>query len=138
MSYAKLAVACGLIAVTLVVSACGIQAKPVAGTKDLYAVAGNHAVDNDPRTKHLSCLRDKGFKVTEFLSGRGKYPALQINRRPSGPTIVFTPTPGIAEGNQMQGQQGFEVIGAALVYPNRTTDKTMLAVEGCLTIGVSG
>jgi hypothetical protein len=138
MSLAKLVLACGLIAVALIVSACGIQAKPVAGTKDLYASAGNHAVDNDPRTPYLGCLRDAGFKVTEFLDGPGKLRSLQVNSKPDGPTVVFEPTPGIAEGEQMEGNQGFEVIGSAMIYPNRTSDSQMQTVESCLAIHVKG
>ena len=139
MPLAKLVVACGLIAVALSVSACGIQAKPVAGTKDLYAVPGNHAVVNDPRTPYLKCLRTDGFALTRFLYGTQQLRAVQVNAKPSGPTVVFEPTPGIAEGDQMKGQEeGAEVIGSALIYPNRAPDALMHKVETCLATNVKG
>jgi hypothetical protein len=139
MSLAKLAVACGLIAVALFVSACGIQASPVAGTTHLDRVPGNHSYVSDSRTPYLHCLRSSGFKLTKFLSGRKRLRSLQVNTRPNGPTIVFEPTPGIAEGDQMEGEvTGAEVVGSALIYPNRATDQLMKKVEGCLTINVKG
>ena len=139
MSSAKLALASGLVAVALIVSACGIQAKPIAGTAQLASARGNHGVYNDPRTPYLHCLRGAGFQLTRFRSGPEKLPALQIDAAPTGPTVVFEPTPGIAEGEQITAQvEGAEVIGSALVYPNRTSDARMATVEGCLTIGVKG
>jgi hypothetical protein len=139
MSFAKLAAACGLVAVALIVSACGIQAKPVAGTVHLNRVAGNHDYVSDPRTRYLSCLHHDHFKVTKFDLGRQKFRSLQINSKPSGPTIVFQATPGLAEGDQILGQDaGAEVIGSAQVYPNHATNKLMKKVETCLTIKVFG
>jgi hypothetical protein len=140
MSYAKLAAACGLIAVALVVSACGIQAKPVAGTPHASRAPGSHSYVSDPRTPYLHCLRNDHFKVTKFDTGVDqKLRSIQINSTPSGPTIVFEPTPGIAEGDQMKGEEeAAEVIGSALIYPNRATDKLMKKVESCLSINVKG
>ncbi|WP_249010998.1 hypothetical protein [Conexibacter sp. DBS9H8] len=139
MSFAKLAVTCGLIAVALFVSACGIQAKPVAGTVHLDRYPGNHSYVNDPREPYLNCLHQAGFKVTEFLTGPGQLRSLQINSVPYGPTVVFEPTPGIAEGDQMKGEvESAEVIGSALVYPHRSSDALMKTVETCVAIGVKG
>jgi hypothetical protein len=140
MSYAKLAAACGLIAVALVVSACGIQAKSVAGsTLHPNRNPANHSYVNDPRKPYLGCLRDDKFKVRKFVYGTEQLRSIQIDSVPTGPTIVFEPTPGIAEGDQMKGQEeSAEVIGSALIYPHRATDKLMKKVETCLAINVNG
>ena len=146
MSFAKLAAACGLIAVALVVSACGIQAKSVAGsTLHPNRNPANHSYVNDPRKPYLGCLRNQKignqkFKVTKFVTpAPAKLRSIQINSVPTGPTIEFEPTPGIAEGVQMMGQEeSAEVIGSALIYPHRATDKLMKKVESCLTINVKG
>lgn len=139
MSLAKLAVACGLIAVALGVSACGIKAKPVAGTVHLDRVPGNHSFVSDPRTPYLGCLHSNHFTFREFQYGPQHLRAIQVGTVPTGPTIVFEPTPGVAEGDQMKGEiTGAEVIGQALVYPNRTPDAEMKTIEGCISIGVQG
>jgi hypothetical protein len=139
MSLAKLVLACGLLAVALFVSACGIQASPVAGTRHLNRVSGDHTYVNDPRTPFLHCLRKEGWKVTKFVSGPGKLRSIQLNSKPDGPTVVFEPTPGIAEGDQMKGEvEGAEVLGSALIYPNRTSYRKMIKVETCLAIKVTG
>lgn len=139
MSLAKLLVACGLFAVALFVSACGIQASPVAGTRHLSRTPGDHSYVNDPRTPFLHCLRSEGWKITKFDLGPGKLRSLQLDAKPDGPTVVFEPTPGIAEGDQMKGQEeSAEVIGSAVIYPHRATDSLMKKVESCLTINVKG
>jgi hypothetical protein len=139
MSFAKLAMACGLIAMALVVSACGIQAKPVAGTVHLNRVPGNHDYVTDPRTRYLSCLHDDHFQVRKFDFGPRKFRSLQINSRPDGPTVVFQATPGIAEGDQIMGlDAGAEVLGSAQIYPNHATNALMKKVESCLSIKVLG
>jgi hypothetical protein len=145
MSYAKLAAACGLIAVALVVSACGIQAKSVAGsTLHPNRNPANHSYVNDPRKPYLHCLREQTadghkFKVRKFVSGAKQLRSIQINSVPTGPTVVFEPTPGRAESDQMEGEvEGAEVIGSALIYPHEATDKLMKKVESCLSINVNG
>ncbi|MBO0768352.1 MAG: hypothetical protein J2O48_06675 [Solirubrobacterales bacterium] len=140
MSLAKLAAACGLIVVALSISACGIQAKPVAGTVNLSRAAGNHTKVDDPRKPYLSCLRRQHFSFTKLDYGPQHLRALQIGGAGSaGATVVFEPTPGIAEGDQMKGEMmGAEVIGSALVFPNREPDKTMKKIEACVSSGVSG
>lgn len=146
MSFAKLAAACGLIAVALVLNACGIQAKSVAGsTLHPNANPANHSYVNDSRKPYLHCLRTqtfdgRRFTVTKFVSGGlEQLREIQINSVPTGPTVVFEPTPGIAEGDQMKGEEeGAEVIGSALIYPHRSADKLMQKVEACLAIDVKG
>ena len=139
MSSRKPALVGGLVAVASILSGCGIQAKPLAGTAHLGRAAGNHAYVNDPRAPYGRCLRASGLAVTRFESGPGRLRALQIGTGPTGPTVIFEPTPGIAEGDQMEGKvAAAEVIGSALVYPNRASDAEMATVEGCLSINVKG
>ena len=67
---------------------------------------------------HLGCLRDDHLAV-QILSPT----KLQIGAAPAGPTVVFTPTPGAAQAQQIDGDaQGAEVIGTALLYPNQGSD----------------
>jgi hypothetical protein len=136
MSRGKLVLTCGLTA--LAVSACGMSAKPVAGTPDISSAKGNHAQVSDPRTKHVRCLRADGLPVHLFRAS-GARPAIQVGTTPTGPTVIFEPTQQAATGVQIVGQaQGAEVIGAALVYPNQAPDSVMAQVESCMAIGVTG
>ena len=136
MSHPKLATACGLVAVAL--AGCGIKAKPLAGTVHLDRARGNHALLDDPRTKHVKCLRADRLPVRLYRAS-GARPAIQVGTASTGPTIVFEPTPGIAQGVQIQGDaQGAEVIGSALVYPNLATNAELGKIEGCVALGVTG
>ena len=137
MPSAKLAAALALSALSL--SACGISSKPEAGTPK--AIATGHKGLDDPRSKHTACLRQKGVRFQrEQLTVAGKVlPSFQVDTRPGGPTVSFEPTPGDAQGIQIQGEaQGAEIIGSALVYPNQATDKLLTVVENCVAKGVSG
>jgi hypothetical protein len=132
MSSAKLAAACALLALAL--SACGTSSKPLAGSA---AVQENHAgrgVVDDPRTKHLKCLRDHhipAIKVGQTM--------LQIGTAPNGPSVTFAPTPGAAQHEQIQGQvDNAEVIGSALLAPNQAPDQELKVIEDCLAVGVKG
>jgi hypothetical protein len=130
MSSAKLAVAAGLTVLSL--SACGNAAKPVAGTPQA-AIKSAQQVD-DPRAKHLECIRQNHLVVVEV--GRT---GLQVGSRPTGPTINFEPTPGAAQAIQIAGQDpGAEVIGSALLFPNQASDSELQKVEDCLAVGVKG
>lgn len=136
MSRGKLLLACGVTA--LAVSACGMSAKPVAGTRDISQAKGNHAQVADPRTKHVQCLRSAGLPIHLFRAS-GARPAIQVGTAPTGPTVIFEPTQQAATGVQIEGQaQGAEVIGAALVYPNQASDGVLQQVESCMAIGVNG
>lgn len=136
MSRGKLLVACGLTA--LAVSACGMTAKPMAGTPNLIHAKGNHAQVDDPRTKHVQCLRADHLPVTLYRASGGR-PAIQVGTAPSGPTVIFEPTQQDATGVQIVGQaQGAEEIGAALVYPNQASNSVLDKVEACMAIGVNG
>jgi hypothetical protein len=133
MSSAKIAAACGLIAMSL--SGCGLASKPEAGSVQAATVAQHELAD--PRTKHAKCLKADHIPYTE---GRvNGYPSIQIGKAPSGPLAEFTRTPGAAQNVQMEGKaQGAEVIGSALVFPNEASAAFMAKVEKCLELGVSG
>jgi hypothetical protein len=131
---AKLAVASSLAVIVL--TGCGsIAVEPVAGSGSSKPVSRGRV--DDPRThqpNHLQCLTRAHLQVVE--EARNK---LQVGAPSSGPTIVFAPTPGIAQGEQIQAQQpGAEVIGSALLYPNRAPDTELKTIEDCLARGVSG
>ena len=64
--------------------------------------------------------------------------SIQVGTLPSGPRIVFEPTAGIAEGEQIEGKAlGAEVIGAALLYPNQAPGAELTTIENCLGQGVA-
>lgn len=130
MPPAKLALAIGLVAVLL--SACGNTAKPEAGTLKAATTAAKKV--DDPRTTHIDCLHSEHIPVVEW----GKV-WLQIGTKPYGPTVQFTPTPGAAQEMQIDGQvESAEVIGSALLYPNRASDALLQKVEDCMAKGVTG
>jgi hypothetical protein len=137
MPSAKLAVAIGLSALSL--SACGTTSKPEAGTP-AAKVKSQHGLD-DPRTKHIKCLKQEGLSVRrEQIVVAGKtLPGFQVGTGPGAPTVGFESTPGTAQGVQIEGEsQGAEVIGSALLYPNQGSDALLTKVEGCVAKGVSG
>jgi hypothetical protein len=128
-----LAPACALAAIAL--GACGQTAKPLAGSRSLnrQKPAGRGVVD-DPRTKHLKCLRQQGLTVatrgtSDLLIGTGSEQVL----------ASFAPTPGAAQEEQISGHvQGAEVIDSALVYPRHASDQALKKIEDCLAQGVLG
>ncbi len=138
MSPAKLAVACGLMA--LLISACGIATKPVAGTANLRHQAGFYGLTDDPRLPQGKCLKRDRLTFREYYAdGAQHLPAIQVSSRPQGPTIIFYPTDGIAQGLQIRGQEpGAAVIGGLLVYPNQASPKLLKKVQACASIGVAG
>jgi hypothetical protein len=127
MPSSKLALASGLAAV--LVCGCGAAVKQP---------QGRGKVDS-PLTypqNHLECLRTDHFSVQKL----GRY-GLQIGQLPKGPTVYFQSTPGISQGQQIQGirsAQGAEVIGSAQVYPNGASDTQLKKIENCLSQGVVG
>lgn len=126
------------VATALSLAACGIAAKPEAGTAHVDLARGSHARVDDPRTKHVDCLLADRLPIRLYRAS-GNRPAIQVGSAPSGPTIVFEPTPGAAQGAQITGQvQGAEVIGSALVYPNAAPDAELSKVEACVALGVTG
>jgi len=130
MPSAKLALVAALAAASL--SACGVTAKPEAGT--LKASTVSHKAIDDPRQKHIVCLRQDHIPVVLIGST-----AMQIESKPYGPTVYFEPTPGAAQYAQIDGQaQGAEIIGSALLYPNQASDQLLSKVEACVKLGVTG
>ena len=137
MPSAKLAAAIVLSALSL--SACGISAKPEAGTPK--AIANGHKGLDDPRTKHTACLEQAhiAFHNEQLTVGGKALPSFQVDTAPTGPTVIFEAPPGDAQGVQIQGEaQGAEVIGSALLYPNQAPDGLLNVVEGCVAKGVKG
>ena len=137
MPSAKLAVALGLAALSL--SACGIAAKPEVGT--LKADVKSQQGLDDPRIKHMDCLRQDHIAVraTQATVAGESLPAMQIGTTAGGPSVAFEPTPGGAQLVQIHGQaQGAEVIGSALLYPRQAADGQLNLIEGCVAQGVSG
>lgn len=131
MPSAKLAIACGFVAVVL--SACGATSNPPAGSVSPTATTAGRAQLSDPRTKHVNCLRQDKIPVAEV--GRT---GLQIGV-PGAPTVRFLATPGAAQYAQIAGQApGAEVIGSALLFPGQASDADLTRIEDCLAIGVSG
>ncbi len=138
MSVAKLMLACAFVVVA--VAACGGSvANPVAGSSN--ASKGRGKLDN-PRTNqpnHVACLqKDHLAVVSTTILGR---PGLQIGWPLGGPTVIFEPTPGVAQGDQIQGNrafQGAEVIGSALLYPNAASNNELSKVEACIAQDVPG
>ncbi|HTW11222.1 MAG TPA: hypothetical protein VME01_00645 [Solirubrobacteraceae bacterium] len=139
MSRAKLAVTASVMAMLL--SACGIAAKPQAGTPQLKksTTKGFYGLVDDPRKLRVKCLKADRIRFHEYLATSERLPAIQVGKLPSGPTIIFEPTAGVAQGIQMEGNaQGAEVIGAALLYPNGAGNNLLNKVEACTAVGVTG
>ena len=112
MPSAKLAAAIVVSALSL--SACGVSSKPEAGTPK--AIANGHKGLDDPRIKHTACLEQAHipFIMSSSRSPARSCPSFQVGTAPAGPTVSFEPTPGDAQGMQIQGEaQGAEIIGSA-------------------------
>jgi hypothetical protein len=136
MSKTKLVMACGLMA--LLLGACGIQKKPEAGTPHVNKAHGSHAKWDDPRKGREKCLKKKHLHGRYYTASGGR-PAIQVGTLPTGPTIIFDATPAGAEYQQILGNtQAAEIIGAALVYPNKAKSHVMKLVENCMAVGVAG
>ena len=129
MSLAKLAVVASVAAVGL--SACGTAVHSTA------APGVSRGRVDDPRTAksdRVQCMRAKRLPVQEVGAT-----SMQIGAPPDGARVVFEPTPGAAQGVQIQGEaQGAEVIGSALLYPNQAPADQLGSIEACLAQGVSG
>ena len=114
----------------LAVSACGSTVKPATGSRGKV---------DDPRTakaNRVECIADKHIPVQKVGLNE-----LLLGAPPASPRVVFAPTEGAAQGDQISGQaqdQGAEVIGGALLYPDQASDKELGAIESCLSQGVKG
>jgi hypothetical protein len=126
MSCVKVPAALAVAAIAL--AGCGaITVQPRAGSRGRVDDAAIHSTD------HLACLRGAGLPATEVAPER-----IQVGSLPSGPTVVFTPTPGAAQAAQIYGQaQGAEVIGSALLWVHQGSDGELQTIEDCLAPGVT-
>jgi hypothetical protein len=125
-----------LTAVALALSACGSTTKPIAGSAASLRAGGPgvHAKIDDPRPKHLACLKQHKLQVSEPAPTE-----IQVGTPGVGPLIAFTPTPGNAQADQIEAKDpGAEIIGSALLYPNLAPDTVLQTVENCTALGVSG
>jgi hypothetical protein len=139
MSLSKARVTLVCVAASVGLAACGTTAKPLAGTPGVAHLPGTRGKIDDPRTdvhNHVACLRANHLQV--ILRGQTD---IQVGAGPGGPFVHFTPTAGMAQGDQISGQlrfAGAEVIGSALVWPNQGSDAELKTIETCLAVGVSG
>jgi hypothetical protein len=114
----------------IALSACGSSVKPATGSRGRF---------DDPRTAHsnnVKCISRHHLPVQKVGLNE-----LLIGPQPSGPKVVFEPTPGAAQGAQISGarpQQGAEVLGSALLYPNAASDEEATTIENCLAAAVTG
>jgi hypothetical protein len=119
----------------LILGGCGgavnVQPSAPAGSSKL---ASRGRIDN-PATatdNHLSCLHAAHLPVQVISPTR-----LQIGALPAGPTIVFTPSPAVAQSEQIKGiAQPAEVIGSAQVFPHQGSDGELASIGACLAQGV--
>jgi hypothetical protein len=116
--------------------AAGLAAVAMTGCGSLaHPPQGRGRVDN-PRTAsgRFSCLLAHHLPAVE-VGATG----IQIGSLPAGPTIQFAPTTGAATASQIENtEQGAEVIGSALLYPNQASNSELNTIEDCLDQGVSG
>ncbi len=139
MSFRKVAVICALMAV--LISGCGIAAKPQAGSPHLLTSPSFYGVYDNQRAAREACLTAHHIPFVSFETKdrvHGTPQLLQaIKVGPGGASIIFYPDAGIAEGQIIMGKGlGAELIGSALLYPNNTTGLTLTEVENCTAIGV--
>lgn len=118
-------------------SACSGAVHPTSGASGASGQLVSRGRIDDPRTakaNRIQCLQDDHLTVQK-VGATG----LQIGELPAGPTVQFTPTPGAAQADQIEATaQGAEVIGSALLYPNRASDGELSEIENCLSQGVQG
>jgi hypothetical protein len=127
-----------VVAVAIALAGCGgavrVQPNAPAGSG---ALASRGKVDSPLTDMHdrVVCLQADHLTVQVLGPTR-----LQIGAAaPAGPTIVFTPTAGAAQAQQIDGNaQGAEAIGSALLYPNQGSASELTSIEDCLDQGVQG
>ena len=135
----RAATATATLACAAAIAGCSTGTRPQANPPGVVAppgaTFGRGRVD-DQRDIHVACMVAAGIPVNKVgLTG------LQVGMPPDGPTITFEPTAGSAQQAQISGSattQGAEVIGNALLYPNKGSDAELTGIENCLQIGVVG
>jgi hypothetical protein len=116
--------------------AAGLAAVAMTGCASISHPARGRGRVVDPRTSagRLACLRAHRLSPVEVGTT-----GIQIGQAPGGPTIQFAPTDGAATADQLENaEQGAEVIGSALLYPNQAPDRELNTIENCLDRGVRG
>jgi hypothetical protein len=127
---ASLLVATTACFAALALSACGAAVKPATGSR---------GVIDDPRTARadrVQCISQHHLPVQKVGLDE-----LLIGAQPTGPRVVFLPTPGGPQAAQIsgtRGQQGAEVIGSALLFTDQGSEQELGALETCLAQGVNG
>jgi hypothetical protein len=114
----------------LAASACGSAVKPATGSR------GQIDYPATAKANRIDCIAGQHLPVQKVGLNE-----LLIGPQPAGPRVLFAPTEGAAQGDQISGQsqsQGAEVIGGALLYPDQAPDKELGAIENCLSKGVKG
>jgi hypothetical protein len=123
-----------VVVVAVALAGCGaVQVQPTtpAGSATLASRGKVDSPITDMQDR-LGCL--EADHLTVHVLGPTK---LQVGAAPAGPTIVFTPTIGTAQAEQIDGNtQGAEVIGTALLYPNQGSASELTSIEDCLAQGV--
>jgi hypothetical protein len=111
---------------TIALAGCGaVKVQPTAGRGQIDSQATMNP-------NHLACLQRAHLPVTVV-----NREVLQIGSLPTGPTVVFTPTPSSAQDAQISGQaQGAEAIGSALLWVHQGSDQELKEIENCLAVGV--
>jgi hypothetical protein len=120
---------------SLALAGCGaVKVQPTAPAGSTRLASRGHVDKPYTVRNHLGCLRAAHLPVQVVSPTR-----LQVGAAPTGPTIVFRPTPGAAQADQIDGNaQGAEVIGSALIYPNQASDAELGTIGACLAQGVQG
>lgn len=116
--------------------AVGLAAVAMAGCGSLKHPAQGRGRVDDPSTSsgRFACLL--AHRLPAVMEGTT---AIQVGQLPAGPTIRFAPTQGAATADQIENtEQGAEVIGSALLYPNQASNSELNTIEDCLAHGVSG
>lgn len=127
MHHAK-RLATALAAMTLLCG-CSTALKPSQG----------HGRVDSPLSTHpnrLACLRSDHLHVLVVSPIE-----LRVGQPPSSATVRFEPTAGIAQGVQIEGirsDQGAEVIGTALLFPDHASNNVLTDIEDCLSVDVKG
>ncbi len=122
-------VAAPLVA-AIALSACGSSVKPATGSR---------GKTDDPRTarsNHIKCITQHRLPVQKVGLNE-----ILVGAQPNGPRVLFEPTPGMAQGAQISGtrsEQGAEIIGSALLYPNSAPEQETKVVEDCIAEGTLG
>jgi hypothetical protein len=124
------------LVIVVAIAGCGSTTKPEAGTPQAAALAKKGL--NDPRPSRIKCLRSDGITDIHEETIHGLQ-SFQVGKKPSGPTVEFEATAGMAQGVQISGHHaGAEILGQALVFPNDASATLADKVESCVEHGVSG